>query len=94
MVGHVGGVVLDFSAMTATRSGEPVHLRAGEWRLLARLYGAAGKVCYRDDLLRDVFECEVSRVLDTTVGTLRRKLGFACAGPLVTVNRCGYRLDR
>lgn len=87
-------MTVDFSGMVATRAGAPVALRSGEWTLLARLWGAMGKVCHRDDLLSEVFGMECSRTLDTTVATLRRKLGWSAAGgPLVTVPKFGYRLD-
>lgn len=92
-VHDLGEVVLDVGARRVTRAGDPVHLTATEFDLLARLAERPGEVVARATLLRDVWDLPAdvsSRTLDTHVAELRRKLG---AGVLRTVHGVGYAVD-
>lgn len=87
---EIGAVTVDVGARRVTRDGEPVHLTATEFDLLARLCERPDEVVTRATLLRDVWELPMdvsSRTLDTHVGELRRKLG----GEVIrTVHGVGY----
>lgn len=89
-VRQLGDVRVDVVARRVTRAGEPVHLTATEFDLLARLCERPGAVVARAALLRDVWDLPAdvsSRTLDTHVAELRRKLG----GEVVrTVHGVGY----
>lgn len=92
-VHDLGEVVVDVGARRVTRAGDPVHLTATEFDLLARLAERPGEVVARATLLRDVWDLPAdvsSRTLDTHVAELRRKLG---AGVLRTVHGVGYAVD-
>ena len=72
----------------------PVTLTVTEFKLLADLIQAKGRVRTRDRLLTDVwgYDAEVlSRTVDTHVRRLRDKLGPA-APWLETVRGIGYRI--
>lgn len=92
-VHDLGEVVVDVGARRVTRAGDPVHVTATEFDLLARLAERPGEVVARATLLRDVWDLPAdvsSRTLDTHVAELRRKLG---AGVLRTVHGVGYAVD-
>lgn len=93
---EVHGVLeLDRGAHRVRVDGSEVELTATEFRLLADLVDAAGRVRTRDALLDRVWGYApevVSRTVDTHVRRLREKLG--AAGPyVVTVRGVGYRFD-
>ncbi|HKY32598.1 MAG TPA: response regulator transcription factor [Candidatus Polarisedimenticolia bacterium] len=76
-------------------AGRPIELTITEFRLLADLVKARGRVRSRDVLLSEVwgYDSEVmSRTVDTHVRRLRDKLG-AAAGWLHTVRGVGYRIQ-
>ena len=92
-VRDLGDVRVDVGARRVTRAGEPVHLTATEFDLLARLCERPGAVVERATLLRDVWDLPAdvtSRTLDTHVAELRRKLG---TDVLRTVHGVGYAVD-
>lgn len=92
-LGEVGEVRVDVAARRVTRAGDPVHLTATEFDLLARLCERPGAVVARATLLRDVWDLPAdvtSRTLDTHVGELRRKLG---ADVVRTVHGVGYAVN-
>lgn len=88
---------VDFSTLTATRAGEPVHLTPTEWRLLAELARHRGKVVTQGDLLRAVWGPGYGResnYLRVYGNQLRRKLEADPGRPrhLLTEPGIGYRL--
>jgi DNA-binding response OmpR family regulator len=90
-----GGVTVHFEARTATRDGEPVNLTPTELDLLRHLASRRGRAVSRAELLRAVWRDEevVSRVVDTAVLGLRKKLEATPAAPrhILSVRGIGYR---
>lgn len=75
-----------------TLAGEPVHLTAHEYRLLAYLLHHAERVVSRSELLDHVYERGLdpdSNVIDVLLGRVRRKVG---AARIETVRGRGFRL--
>jgi DNA-binding response OmpR family regulator len=73
----LGGVVIDFGRMRATREGVPLLLTPREVALLQYLSEREGKVVTRDELLRVVWgyaEVPMTRTVDNFVARLRRKI--------------------
>ncbi|MBV8300911.1 MAG: response regulator transcription factor [Candidatus Dormibacteraeota bacterium] len=95
--GVLRDVVVDFDRFAVTRAGKPVALTATEFRILAALVAAGGRVLSRQALLDamygdapgDAFE----RTVDVHVGRLREKLGDASSSSryVMTVRGAGYR---
>jgi DNA-binding response OmpR family regulator len=89
-----GDLVLDRGRHTVAWQGQPVHLTAKEFALLAALLDARGRVLTRQQLLEDVWGysyAEGTRTVDVHVRRLREKIpGLAPA--IVTVKSVGYRL--
>jgi DNA-binding response OmpR family regulator len=74
------------------------RLRRKELDLLMFLHQHAGAIFSRDELLRHVWNYRgqaMTRTVDQTVATLRRKLNenAACPKHLITVYGLGYRLQ-
>jgi DNA-binding response OmpR family regulator len=70
-------VNIDFTSMEATRGGTPVKLVTQEFELLKCFSRSPDKVFSREELLNQVWGCEVSpepRVVDKFVFRLRQKL--------------------
>jgi two-component system phosphate regulon response regulator PhoB len=91
---QVGPIEVDLDAYRATVEGEPIVLTITEFRLLADLAQARGRVRTRDRLLSDVWGYDsavLSRTVDTHVRRLRDKLGRAAAW-VETVRGVGYRI--
>jgi DNA-binding response OmpR family regulator len=92
-----GDLVIDRPRHTATIDGRPVPLSAVEFRLLAAIIGANGRVLTRDQLLDRVYGVDADPVLDRTIdvhiGRLRQKLGDSADAPryIATVRGVGYR---
>jgi len=90
-------LVLDRARYEVTRAGVPIPLTRVEFRLLATLLEADGRVLTRDRLLDAVYGNEQAEVLDRTidvhVGRLRDKLGDDADRPryVATVRGIGYR---
>jgi two-component system alkaline phosphatase synthesis response regulator PhoP len=94
-----GTVVIDPTARTVTRAGQPVQLPPKAFDLLLALAAKEGKVVTRQELLREVWgygAFVVSRTVDSHVAELRRKLEDDPADPthIVTVWKVGYRFVR
>ncbi|MGZ8501231.1 MAG: response regulator transcription factor [Candidatus Limnocylindrales bacterium] len=93
----LAGLVLDRDRHEARVDGAPVPLTALEFRLLAALLEANGRVLNRDQLLDAVYGRDADAVLDRTidvhVGRLRDKLGDPAERPrfVVTIRGVGYR---
>ncbi len=92
-----GDLALDRARHEVTVGGRQVTLTPVEFRLLAALLEADGRVLSRDRLLDAVYGEEQSEVLDRTidvhVGRLRDKLGDDADRPryVATVRGAGYR---
>jgi DNA-binding response OmpR family regulator len=107
LVGAGGGVGVDGTALKAgpltidtakhevTVDGESVKLTLTEFKLLAALVGARGRVLTRDQLMDKAMGTDVfvtDRAIDVHVTAIRKKLGKA--NWLVhTVRGVGYRLQ-
>jgi len=94
LVLNAGPIRVDLERHEAHVRGETLKLTLTEFRLLAELVRAAGRVRSRDRLLADVwgYDSEVlSRTVDTHVRRLRSKLGPASSW-LDTVRGVGYRI--
>jgi DNA-binding response OmpR family regulator len=92
-----GDLVVDRDRHEVTRGGVPVALTRVEFRLLATLLEADGRVLSRDQLLDAVYGADQSDVLDRTIdvhiGRLRDKLGDDAEQSryVTTVRGVGYR---
>ena len=90
-------LVVDRARYEVTRDGQPIPLTRVEFRLLATLLEADGRVLTRDQLLDAVYGNDQADVLDRTidvhVGRLRDKLGDDADHPryVATVRGIGYR---
>jgi rhodanese-related sulfurtransferase len=83
---------LDADRWEVRVNGELVHLTRQEFRVLAALHGARGRVVPRSTMaeLVDAYPT-TTRALDVHVCRMRAKLG-AAAGQVVTVRGVGWRL--
>ncbi len=92
-----GDLVVDRARHSVTVAGKSARLTAVEFRLLAALLDAAGRVLTRDQLLDAVYGHDQDSVLDRTidvhVGRLRDKLHDSAERPryVETVRGLGYR---
>lgn len=78
-------------------AGNVGKLRRKELDLVTYLYENAARVVTRDELLAKVWNCSmvVTRTVDQTIATLRRKLGDDHRSPrhVITVHGMGYMLQ-
>ncbi len=94
---RLGDLEVDEARHLATVAGRPVDLTATEFRLLAAIVAAEGRVLTRERLLDVVYgtlgDDVLDRTIDVHVGRLRDKLGDAAVGSryVVTVRGVGYR---
>ena len=91
----MGPIGIDSSQHTVTVDGRTIELTLTEFKLLAELVRAQGRVRTREMLLSEVwgYDAEViSRTVDTHVRRLREKLGMGAAW-LKTVRGIGYRIQ-
>jgi two-component system alkaline phosphatase synthesis response regulator PhoP len=90
---RVGDTEIDLERCEVVRAGQPVDVTASEFRLLAALVQAGGRVLSKDRLLEvlwDFAETEVgTRAVDMHISRLRAKLGHQL---IRTVRGMGYRL--
>jgi DNA-binding response OmpR family regulator len=90
-------LTVDLDRYEVTRDGMPIPLTRVEFKLLATLIEAGGRVLTRDQLLDAVWGQDQADVLDRTVdvhvGRLRDRLGDDAESPryVVTVRGIGYR---
>ena len=87
-----GGLVLDPHARTADAGHGPVALTGREFHLVRHLVRHAGRVCSREELLHEVWDCDhdpQTNVVDVCVRRLRCKLGRET---IRTVRNAGYWL--
>lgn len=88
-----GALRVDLDAHRAELGGQEILLTATEFKLLAELIRAQGRVQTRDQLLNTVWGYEFegyARTVDTHVRRLRQKLGDM-ADMIETVRGVGYR---
>lgn len=94
---QIGECVVDCRTGLVQASGSTQRLRRKEIELLAYLHERGAPVG-RDELLRDVWNCAgmVTRTVDQTVATLRRKLNDDSTKPrfLLTIYGLGYQLRK
>jgi DNA-binding response OmpR family regulator len=94
---RLADLVVDLDRYEVTRDGTPIPLTRVEFKLLATLIEAGGRVLTRDQLLDAVWGQDQADVLDRTVdvhvGRLRDRLGDDADAPryVVTVRGIGYR---
>ena len=94
---RLADLVIDLDRYEVTRDGVPIALTRVEFKLLATLIEAGGRVLTRDQLLDAVWGQDQADVLDRTVdvhvGRLRDRLGDDADAPryVVTVRGVGYR---
>ena len=93
----VGDLRIDVPGAEVTRDGAVLPLTRTEFKLLAELAGAEGKVLSREQLLSKVWGYGYfgdSRIVDVHVRRLRLKIEHDPASPthLVTARGLGYRL--
>lgn len=91
-----GSVEVDFARCLALRAGEPVDLTPLEFKVLAALIEAQGRMLSRDQLIAQAWGNGVSvtdRVVDNHMLNLRRKLEETPAEPryLLSIRGLGYR---
>ncbi|GGM37046.1 DNA-binding response regulator [Longimycelium tulufanense] len=91
-----GDLVIDRTALTVSKCGEPVRLAPSELRLLLELSASPGQVFSRQQLLEMVWEHHFlgdSRMIDTCVQRLRAKIEDDPRSPryVQTVRGFGYR---
>jgi len=87
-----GPIILDRGRHEVTVEGAAVNLTATEFRVLATLMAARGRVLDRERLIDAVIGTGVAvtqRTIDVHVAALRRKLG-AAAGWIHTIRGVGY----
>jgi len=87
-----GGVELDLAAHEVRRDGTAVELTYKEFELLRLLLSNQGRVLTRDEILRQVWECDFAgetRTVDVHVKSLRQKLGEEL---IATVRGVGYKI--
>ena len=88
----LGPISVDLTRYAASVKGKPLTLTITEFRLLASLMEARGRVLTREQLIDSVLGTGVAvtdRTMDVHVAALRRKLG-AEAGWVQTVRGVGY----
>jgi two-component system OmpR family response regulator len=87
-----GTIELDTRTGKATADGVPVGLTALEYRILAYLMHAAGRVVSQSELTGHVYAQDFDRdsnTIEVLIGRLRRKLGREA---ILTVRGLGYRM--
>jgi len=93
-------LVIDLDRYEVHRGQREIRLTAVEFRLLAALVRAGGRVLTRDHLLDAVYGVDAGEILDRTidvhVGRLREKLGDRADEPryIATLRGVGYRATR
>lgn len=88
------GLLVDVNKHIVTLNDEEIHLTPSEFKLIAELLKARGKVLTRDRLI-DLIQGEdvtvTGRTIDTHIFTLRKKIGV-WAQHVETIRGVGYRI--
>ena len=88
------GLAVHFTKYTVQFKGESIHLTPSEFKLLASLFKAQGKVLAREQLISLIQGDDVNvtgRTIDTHIFALRKKLGD-WADHIETIRGVGYRI--
>ncbi|HEY7666958.1 MAG TPA: response regulator transcription factor, partial [Actinomycetota bacterium] len=93
---EIGDLVLDPSARTLTKDGEPVELAAKEFDLLHLLMANAGDVLKRELIMDEVWDPHwfgPTKTLDVHISWLRKKIEDDPASPryITTIRGVGFR---
>jgi DNA-binding response OmpR family regulator len=93
----IGDLTLDPDRHAVALGGTPVSLTLAEFRLLAALLSARGRVLTRDQLIDALHGADgliLDRTIDVHIGRLRQKLGDDPGAPryVATVRGVGYRV--
>ncbi|MFK0244110.1 response regulator [Amycolatopsis azurea] len=93
----LGGLEIRPDEESVHRDGNPVHLTRTEFRLLAELAAAEGRVVTREELLQRVWGHDYfgdTRLLDVHIRRLRRKVELDPDDPglVLTVRGRGYQI--
>jgi DNA-binding response OmpR family regulator len=93
----VGELAVGLDDGVVERDGEPIALTRTEFRLLAELVMAGGRILSREDLLEKVWGYGYfgdSRIVDVHIRRLRTKVERDPASPrhVVTARGLGYRV--
>ncbi len=94
----LGELVIDFKAQTAQKGPLTVHLTHREFELLQYLAARAGRVVYRNELLRAIWgypdNSAYTRAVDHAIARLRKKIEAEPDAPrfILTVHGDGYSL--
>lgn len=95
---QVGSSVVCRRTGKVQTSGNTERLRRKELELMSYLYENASRVVTRDELLSKVWNCSamLTRTIDQTVATLRRKVGDDLKQPkhVITIYGVGYMFRR
>ncbi|HNS21973.1 MAG TPA: response regulator transcription factor [Sedimentisphaerales bacterium] len=90
----VGELSVDTASRRVTFRGQPVSLRAMEYRLLEYLVLRTGQVVSKEEILEHLYDFNAetfSNVIEVYVSALRRKLDAGSPCPLIrTVRNQGY----
>ena len=90
----VGGVVLDYDALTVTRGGEAVELPQKEFQLLFLLLSYPGKIFTRIQLMDEIWGTESESGWETVtvhIGRLRRRFEGWEEFSIESVRGLGYK---
>jgi DNA-binding response OmpR family regulator len=90
----LGPIEIDTDTHEVTCAGKPMRLTVTEFRLLAALLAAEGKVLSRATLIKAAMGPGVTvteRTIDVHITSIRRKLGREHAAMIRTVRGVGYR---
>jgi DNA-binding response OmpR family regulator len=93
---EIGDLVLDPSARTLTKAGEPVELAAKEFDLLHLLMASAGEVKKREQIMDEVWDPHwfgPTKTLDVHISWLRKKIEDDPSNPsyITTIRGVGFR---
>jgi two-component system phosphate regulon response regulator PhoB len=92
---RLGPIVLDQNRHTVEVEGRPITLTLTEFRILAALLAAKGRVLSRNQLMDQAMGLDTivtDRTIDVHLTALRRKLGPA-RGLIETVRGMGYKMS-
>jgi len=95
---HESALLIDSASYAATLRGQRLDLTPVEFRLLAALAGAPGRILSRSNLLEQIYDDHrivTDRTVDTHIKNLRRKMEQVSPGTdmIHSVYGVGYRLD-
>lgn len=88
-------LVLDQDAHTVERAGRPLKLSPTEFRVLACLMASAERVLEKREILQEVWQYDFAgdtRIVDTYIKNLRRKIDHTPPAMIHTVRGVGYCL--